>query len=97
MWRSRPLLADDAHHLLELLPQSLIGMQAPGCIHEHSIDAPTHGGINGVEGDGGGVAPLRRADEWRGQPVGPDLQLLRRARAKGIRGRQQHGPPFRLQ
>ena len=48
----------------------------PGGVDDHDVAPAGAPGLDRVEGDGGGVAAGRGADEVGSGPLGPDLELL---------------------
>ena len=97
MRRAGPPLSHHAHDLLQLLAQTLIGVEPTGRIDEHGVDAPRRGRLDSIERDRGRITPLRCAYERRAEEVGPDFELLGGARAECVGGRQQYAPAFGLE
>src|SRR5439155_10987817 len=65
-------VGDDPPDLAQLVHQVRLRVQTAGGVHEDDVAMPALRGSNGVEGDGGGICALRRADEVRPCTLGPD-------------------------
>lgn len=68
-------LGDGPLHLLELLHEALLGVEAARGVHEEEVQAPRPSGLGGVKGEGGGVRPFRALDH-RDPEALPPLRKL---------------------
>ena len=58
----------------------------PGGVDDHDVALARAPGLDGVVGDGGGIAAGRGADEVGSGPLGPDLELLLGGGPEGVAG-----------
>ena len=80
----RILARNDAVHLLQFCHQVGLDVQAAGRIHDDDVRIFCLGGGDGVEHDGGRIAPLLVLDDTYLGAVRPDGELVRRRRAESI-------------
>ena len=80
--------------LRELLHQVRLRVQAAGGVDEDDVAAAALRGVDRVEGDGGGVGALRRADEVRAGALAPRSRAARRPR-RGTCRRRRRAPSGR--
>src|SRR6202044_3403466 len=73
-----------AAHLVELLHEVGLGVEAAGGVDEKDASVAGLGGGEGVEERGGGIATLARLDEVDVGALGPDFELLDGSGAEGI-------------
>ena len=83
-----------AAHLVELLHQVGLGVEAAGGVDEEDAGGAGLGGGEGVEERGGGVAALAGLDEVDAGALGPDFELLDGGGAEGVGGAEQDGLAF---
>ena len=88
MGRRLVQLADHPAHLLQLLHQVVLGMQASGGIGDQHVDAAGLGGLHRVEDHRGGVGAGVLGDHRDAVALAPDLQLLHGGGAEGVAGGQ---------
>ena len=81
---------DHAPDLGQLVHQVGLRVQAAGGVDDHDVATSRPPRLDGVEGDGSGIAARRRSDEVRPGPFGPDLELLLGGGPKGVAGPDEH-------
>jgi len=63
----------------------------------HDILAAADAGVDGIEGNGGGVRPGVATDEIGSRAPGPGSQLIDRSGPEGVGGAHQHRHLIRLE
>ena len=83
----------DAAHLLQLLHQVDLGVQAPGGVGQHEVGVAGRGPLDGVEDHRAGVAALGAPHQVGPDPLGPQLELLGGRGPEGVaRGHHDCAP-----
>ncbi len=90
------LLGRHPLHLLQLLHQVVLGLQAAGSVHQEQIRlAALLAGPNGVEEHRGRVRARGLGDDVHAGPLGPDAQLIDGRGPEGVPGAEDHlAPPL---
>ncbi len=89
--RAGDQLLGGAAHLVELLHQVGLGVEAAGGVDDEDLGAARLGGGAGVVERGGGVAALLGLDDLDAGACGPDFELLDGGGAEGVGGAEQDG------
>ena len=87
--RRRVEAAEHALHLLQLLHQVALRVQATRGVGDQHVGAARLRGLHRVEDDGGGVGARGLRDHRHAVALAPDLQLLDRGRAERV-ARREH-------
>ncbi len=88
-------LAHHTLHFAEFLHQVEAGLQTPGSINQNDVHAAGHTRLDGVERHRAGIG-LGRARHHRDlEAVAPNLELVHRRGAKGVRRAEEDGLPLR--
>src|SRR5512142_66428 len=89
-WRALARLGHDALHLLQLLHERRLRVQAAGRVAQDDVHALRRALLHRLEADAGGIGSLLAAHHRRAHALRPDLELLARGRAERVAGAEQH-------
>ncbi|CQA10835.1 Uncharacterised protein [Mycobacteroides abscessus] len=83
----------DALDLAELVHEAGLGVQSTGGVDDHHVGALPDTGIDGVEGDRGGVGTLGAPNHLRTDALPPGLELIGGGGTERVRRAQYHPAP----
>ncbi len=83
-------LFHDANDFFEFGHELHAVLQASGGVHQQDIGVLPARGLDGVEGETGGVRPLLAGDDGGVKPLAPNAQLFHGRGAKSVAGAENH-------